>query len=379
MLSRTSKGELLTEVVIPETINSIPDYAFYYCNNLTSLTISEGVTKIGDYAFEKCNNINSIILPQSLSSIGESAFRGCEGIIDIYCYAEKLPSIEYNTFYAAYPEYATLHVPANAIEKYRTTSPWSDFGNFETLEVMVEEINLNHSSNILLEGESLSLTVTVIPDDATDGSVIWNSSDPSVATVDNTGKVTAIAPGTATITAMANDGSGVSASCEVTVKEKLLGKCATPTISYVDGKVVLTCETEGVEFKTSVVSINDNEHVGAEFDYIPTQTFTTYATKSKYENSDEVSITLCWVPCSEEHESEEDGILNIPAKPVLISTLGGTITLSGLAEGTEVTLYTTDGTMVAHQQSSAGEATFTVDTNQVYLVHIGDKVVKIGM
>ena len=64
---------------------------------------------------------------------------------------------------------------------------------------------------------------------------------------------------------------------------------------------------------------------------------------------------------------------------MLIQCQGGTITLSGLAEGTEVTLYTTDGTMVAHQQSSAGEATFTVDTNQVYLIHIGDKVVKIGM
>ena len=64
---------------------------------------------------------------------------------------------------------------------------------------------------------------------------------------------------------------------------------------------------------------------------------------------------------------------------MLISARDGVLTLSGLAEGTEVTLYTTDGAMVAHQQSSAGEATFTVDTNQVYLVHIGDKVVKIGM
>lgn len=376
-----TKGELLTEVVIPETINSIPDYAFYYCNNLTSLTISEGVTKIGDYAFEKCNNINSIILPQSLSSIGESAFRGCEGIIDIYCYAEKLPSIEYNTFYAAYPEYATLHVPANAIEKYRTTSPWSDFGNFETLEVMVEEINLNHSSNILLEGESLSLTVTVIPDDATDGSVIWNSSDSSVATVDNTGKVTAIAPGTATITAMANDGSGVSASCEVTVKEKLLGKCDTPKIGYTDGRIVLTCETEGAKVITTITDGNDSIFEALEFNYIPTQTFTAYASKKKYEDSDEVSITLCWVPCSEEHESEEDGILNIPAKPVFINTQGGTITLSGLAEGTEVAVYTTAGIEVATATATDGTAILTtgIETSTTAIVKIGDYSIKIAI
>jgi hypothetical protein len=64
---------------------------------------------------------------------------------------------------------------------------------------------------------------------------------------------------------------------------------------------------------------------------------------------------------------------------VLINARDGVLTLCGLEESTVVTLYTTDGTLVAQQQSSAGEAKFTVATNQVYLVHIGDKVVKIGM
>ena len=298
--------------------------------------------------------------------------------MDVYCYAKKIPTTKYFVFYASYPEYATLHVPANAIEKYRTTSPWSDFGNFETLEVMVEKINLNHSSSTLIEGESLLFTATIMPDDATNGSVIWSSSDPSVATVDNTGKVTAIAPGTATITATANDGSGVSASCEVTVQELILGKCATPTISYVDGRVIFACDTEGATVKSSVKENVAGNYNDMEVPFIPTYTLTAYATKEKYEDSDEVTLTLCWVPCDENHE-ESDGIVTIPSKPVLISARDGVLTLSGLAEGTEVTLYTTDGAMVAHQQSSAGEAKFTVDTNQVYLVHIGDKVVKIGM
>ena len=184
--------------------------------------------------------------------------------------------------------------------------------------------------------------------------------------------------GTAIITATANDGSGVSASCEIIVKAPLLGKCTTPTINYIDGEFVLTCSTEGAVIKTIVVTENDNEFVGEKFDFLPTHTFTAYATKENYEDSDVATLTICWVPCEENHE-ESDGIVTIPSKPVLISARDGVLTLSGLAEGTEVTLYTTDGAMVAHQQSSAGEAKFTVDTNQVYLVHIGDKVVKIGM
>ena len=52
---------------------------------------------------------------------------------DVYCYAENVPSTESDAFYLFYPEYATLHVPAASIESYKTTSPWSSFGNIVAL------------------------------------------------------------------------------------------------------------------------------------------------------------------------------------------------------------------------------------------------------
>ena len=67
---------------------------------------------------------------------------------------------------------------------------------------------------------TLTLTATVAPDNATNKAVTWTSSNPSVATVKN-GVVTAVAPGTAVITATAADGSGASASCTVTVSSYL--------------------------------------------------------------------------------------------------------------------------------------------------------------
>lgn len=81
--------------------------------------------------------------------------------------------------------------------------------------VAVSEVSLNHSALELLEGESTTLSATILPEKATNKNVIWTSSDTSVIIVDN-GKVTAIKEGTATITVTTEDGNK-SATCEVTV------------------------------------------------------------------------------------------------------------------------------------------------------------------
>ena len=84
--------------------------------------------------------------------------------------------------------------------------------------IAVESVTLNKESLALVEGDSETLTATVKPDNATDKSVTWSSSDSSVATVDANGKVTAVKEGTATITAKAGE---KSATCTVTVKKNV--------------------------------------------------------------------------------------------------------------------------------------------------------------
>ena len=91
---------------------------------------------------------------------------------------------------------------------------------------LVSEITL--AALAIYVGESKAITATVKPDDATNKALTWTSSDETVATVDATGKVTGKKIGTATITATAQDGSGVSGSCTVTVLSTVKKVTVTP-------------------------------------------------------------------------------------------------------------------------------------------------------
>ncbi|MCR5574097.1 MAG: Ig-like domain-containing protein [Bacteroidaceae bacterium] len=82
--------------------------------------------------------------------------------------------------------------------------------------VPVTGVALNASSLTMAAGTTEQLTATVSPSNATDKGVVWSSSDASVATVDSTGKVTALTAGSTTITATTVDG-GKIATCTVTV------------------------------------------------------------------------------------------------------------------------------------------------------------------
>ena len=85
--------------------------------------------------------------------------------------------------------------------------------------VSVTGVTLDQAELSLYTGKTATLTATVTPENATNKAVTWKSSDDTIATVDNNGKVTAVKEGTATITATAADGSGKSATCTVTVEK----------------------------------------------------------------------------------------------------------------------------------------------------------------
>ena len=99
-------------------------------------------------------------------------------------------------------------------------------GDDDELFIPVVTVSLNSTNLKLYEGDLAQLTATIKPKDATDQTVVWSSDNPAVATVDQTGLVTALAAGTAKITAAAG---GKSGTCSVTVSA-----LAVATADYID-------------------------------------------------------------------------------------------------------------------------------------------------
>lgn len=78
--SRLYDTSTIENIVIPESLNYIPDYAFYKWPRLNQVTIHDKVERIGKYAFYECKALASLTLPESLATIGNAAFYYCSRI-----------------------------------------------------------------------------------------------------------------------------------------------------------------------------------------------------------------------------------------------------------------------------------------------------------
>ena len=115
---------------------------YYSCKDLTSVTIDNSVESIGDYAFSYCKGLASVIIGNSVESIGGFAFDGCSKLLEVYCYAEKVPtasSYPYPHYIFAYAfdtsfiKNSILRVPAASIDSYKASEPWKHFGQIVAL------------------------------------------------------------------------------------------------------------------------------------------------------------------------------------------------------------------------------------------------------
>ena len=126
--------------------------------------------------------------------------------------------------------------------------------------VAVIGITLDQEAIQLKAGKTKQLTATVTPDNATNKTVAWSSSDPSVATVSEDGTVTAVAEGTATITATANGGENITATCVVTVPAPLVvtgyyEKVTTEPSNW-DGEYLIVYEDDNLAFNGGLETLD---------------------------------------------------------------------------------------------------------------------------
>ena len=116
--------------------------------------------------------------------------------------------------------------------------------------VAVTSVTVLAGDGEMTVGDSQRLETVIAPNNATNKALTWSSSDSTLASVDDSGLVTALLPGTVVITAAATDGSGVSASCQVTVESTsvIVGSVAELEVAAADGnitEIVLASNTSG--------------------------------------------------------------------------------------------------------------------------------------
>ena len=144
--SMTSIGEQvfynctgLTNVTIPNSVTSIGKSAFSSCSKLTSVTIPDNVTRIGDDAFWGCSKLTSVIIGNGIRTIKAKAFFNCSDLETFTIHATSVPTTETNVFDSSYIDYATLYVPDESIDVYRSTAPWSNFGTIKGISGTIVE------------------------------------------------------------------------------------------------------------------------------------------------------------------------------------------------------------------------------------------------
>ena len=259
----------LTDVTLGKGLTSIPSYMFSNCESLKNIKIPYNVATIGSYAFLNDTAFTEITIPRKTTDINSNAF-SYPGKLNIYgisgTYAETFANennikftnrevnaskVELNESQITFNEGDTYNLIMSVTpDDFTDAVTWKStdtdvvtvtetgvikavgtgtatikltVGNVSTLcriTVLqpVTSISLDRSSLSLDSADNYQLSAYIYPSTASNKNVVWESSDPSVATIDDNGMVTALKKGTAKITVKAMDGSNVSASCTVTVK-----------------------------------------------------------------------------------------------------------------------------------------------------------------
>ena len=363
----------LTSVTIPNSVTSIDNYAFEGCSNLTSITIGNSVTSIGNYAFlncsslitinipedvtsigygafQSCSSLTSITIPEDVSSIGGSTFRGCSSLTSIII-PNNVTSIGNYAFYGC-SSMTTVYI-GSSVKSIGEGYTFANCPELTDVYCYAEQVPKTYYYNIF-ENSYIKYATLHVPEASIGqykGTSPWSQFGTIVAIDENIPE-------------------------PPTPSEK----CATPTISYANGKLTFKCETEDAVCQSTISDTDIASYSGNEVQLCVTYTISVYATKEGYANSDTATATLCWIDVKPQTEGlTDENATEIKALPVLIQAQGNIISVQGLEAGTEVSAYNTSGMLLDTIISGQETATLRskLPAGSTAIVKIGDKAVKV--
>ena len=237
----------LKQVELPSGLKKIGNYAFINCTALTSFIIPKTVTEIGTYAFAY-TPLQSITIPEGITELESDIFKECHNLNKVFL-PSTLKKIGNETFWRCYSLYD--------VWCYAPVAPYTTNSSFESAPYQYATLHIYKSA-------------------LDDYKVTWPWSDFAVYEF---------------------------------IKEGDKEQCAKPTISCNNGKLIFSCDTEGVEYHWNISSPNTALGTGSEVTFEPTVIVSVYASKDGYDDSDTTTMEIKGV--SSHGDANGDGEVNI--------------------------------------------------------------------
>ena len=356
----------LTSITIPSSVTSLGKSCFSYCSGLTSITIPSSVTSLGDFCFEGCSGLTSITIPSSVTSLGEDCFWCCSGLTSITI-PSSVTSFGKSCFYGC-SGLTSITIPSSV----------TSLGDFCFNECRgLTSITIPSSVTSLgggCFGRCLNLKTVYFKGKYCRSNYadlsIPTTSIIKVPTEYLQGYKDSFGSAYKYIYAWNPDGSGDDT--------KPVTQCATPSVSYGEGKLMFACETTGAKYHYTITDTDiksDAQSENGEVSLSAAYNISVYATADGYKASDKAEATLYWINANLDTGTN---INMVKTRGVVASAHDGIVTLSGLDNGEVVKFYATDGKYLGSSVAANGAASYAVNESLV-IAKVGKDSIKIAM
>ena len=371
-------GSPVNNLLIPDNVEIIKQFAFWGYMGLTSVTISNGVTSIsiGSAAFGSCWNLTSVTIGSDVTHIGQGAFAYCSDIMEVTCFANVPPEVEDTFAFYWVNRNIPLYVPSSSVSSYQSAPVWSEFTNYIGIGLhTITATSANPAMGTVTGGGTYNggatATLTAIPNTGYHF-VQWqdgNTQNPRTITVTGDATYTAtFAPDAApaTVTATIRQSAATSAYAEIVMGQQTSYFYLIYAPQSIFTQNGLTTDEAIINYVNQNYGSSDrnyNNVSGYMNDLTPN---TTYMLVVVPYNSDNEVGTVCKKQFT---TLNNNGIEDVGEEEYAISSQGGRLTVSG-AEGNMVNVYSLDGRCI-YSASAKGTTVIDIPASGTYLVKIG--------
>jgi hypothetical protein len=373
----------LKTVILPPHVTSIGNYAFYECKNLIKVSIPANVTKIGDYAFKGCVKLQEIELPQALTSIGSSVFDGCTTLSSIVI-PDNVKTMGSYIF-----QNCTGLKSAKLTDNLETV-PWGLFYKCKNLKSANIPQNCTKIDTYSFDGcalDSVIIPKSVKQIDASafscpfgHGVYAMPEMPPSYGNKNSWKSVTLYVPkGCVERYSLSPGWKEFGKILEM--PELNNKKCEKPTISYKNNELVFSSGTEDVSFVSTISDTDIKTYSSNKIVLSATYKITVYAKRNGYEDSEIATATLCWIDVDPKTEGLSNDVAQVRANAVLLQAENGHITITGVNDGTIISVFDINGIQVGLTTSRNGQANIPTNlrSGSIAIIKIGDRSVKVAI